>query len=90
MTFKWPWKRYPTKEGQEVHESARVEPYIAIGSKWVLKPEGDPFPYRYPPAEILDVKSGWVRYSMGPHHQSLFPDNRREILEFLRMYEPFK
>lgn len=67
---------------------AVARPEISIGSKWTLRSNGDPFPSKYPPAEILDVKDGWVRYSMGPPTMSLFPDNRREIDSFLQIYEP--
>ncbi len=51
-----------------------------IGEKWILgKMTDDPWERRYPPVVILDVRDGWVRYS-------LF-DSRCSIRQFMSMYD---
>jgi hypothetical protein len=62
-------------------------PVPAVGESWYFfaeKRDGDPFPHKLPPtyARILEVRDGWVRYSIG----NLFPDERLAIDEFTRMY----
>lgn len=59
-----------------------------IGECWYLKPtDGDPFPRVATPAvHILDIKQGWVRYSL-IGSTSLFNDNRLEMEMFLRCYQ---
>ena len=94
--FRW-WFNGKTVERHDMAEAAKSLPEISVGSLWVLKGDkGDPFPSKFRSmgklgaARILDVKDGWVRYSMGPPAFSLFPDNRQEVGEFLRMYEPWE
>lgn len=41
-----------------------------------------------PPYKILDVRDGWVLYSMSPESQSSIFRNRLKISQFARMYEP--
>ena len=59
------------------------EPAIAAGETWeFVDLPGDPWgnkPFR---VRILDVRDGWVRYSMG----RVFPDERRTIKSFVSMY----
>jgi hypothetical protein len=70
----------------------RVESQVRLpqkGEVWFFnryQEEGDPWPPRKRGSEvtILDVKAGWVRYSMMP----AFPDNRMEIKFFVRLYAP--
>lgn len=69
-------------------DSAPLEPVIAPGQKWALSPNHDRDPWGskdYPAVKILDVRSGWVRYDMGP--RSPFRDERMEIKHFVRMYK---
>lgn len=58
---------------------------IAKGQKWVLPSDKSPWPSKFKPVTILDVRDGWVRYAMG----SCFSDERKETKEFLSMYKPF-
>lgn len=53
------------------------------GELWVLTRAGDPFPPKYDPVKIREVRKGWVRYDIG----KLFPDQRRTISEFTAMYK---
>jgi hypothetical protein len=54
---------------------------------WELFDEGDPFPGKYKPVRIREVKEGWVRYAMG---SSVFSDERRTIESFTSMYRKVK
>ena len=72
--FAWLKKRF----------SGDKEPAIAAGETWeFVDLLGDPWggkkPFR---VQILDVRDGWVRYSMG----SIFHDERHPIKSFVRMY----
>jgi len=62
------------------------QPEITIGSLWVLKAKGDPFPSKYPPSQVLDVKDGWVRYYLSEY----FPDERCKVDLFLAVYKPMR
>ncbi len=73
------WQKSPDVEKDAVVCAAPVK-----GEKWLLDiGTSDPFPPKYPPVRILDVKDGWVRYWMG----SLFDDERKPIDQFMRMYK---
>ena len=65
-----------------------IEHRLAIipGDKWELAPkDGDPFPDKVcKPVTVLDVKSDWVRYSMG----GLFCDERMSAQMFRTIYRP--
>lgn len=56
------------------------------GEKWLFQGvHNDPWgPKDYRPVTILDVKAGWVRYSMGYP----FDDERKELGLFTSMYQP--
>lgn len=56
---------------------------ITAGEKWRLQENiGDPFPPIRPViARILEVKDGWVRYSLG-----IFNDQRMPITRFTSLY----
>ena len=55
----------------------------AAGETWRLYiDDGSPWPVRGVTASILDVKDGWVRYSMG----GWFNDERLKLSEFLHCY----
>ena len=66
-------------------KTVEEQPEIAVGSLWTLN-TGDPFPSKYEPSRVLDVKDGWVRYYLG----SVFPDERRTVESFLQIYKPYK
>lgn len=55
----------------------------AAGEQWALHIDGDPFPSRYGPVTILEVKEGWVRYSF----RSVFLDERKPLESFLNIYK---
>ena len=62
----------------------KKEPAIAAGETWefvdlLSDPWGGKEPFR---VQILDVRDGWVRYSMG----DIFPDERRPVGRFVGMY----
>jgi len=62
----------------------KKEPAIAAGETWefvdlLSDPWGGKEPFR---VQILDVRDGWVRYSMG----DIFPDERRPVGRFVSMY----
>lgn len=57
---------------------------MKIGDRFVLKDDDSPWPTDgESEAIILDIKNGWVRYSLSP----LFSDNRLKIDEFLYCYK---
>ena len=59
---------------------------LTIGAQWVLRSEdGDPWGRKYHPAEILDVKEGWVRYKIG---DIIFTDERMKQDMFVEIYRP--
>jgi hypothetical protein len=61
-------------------------PQPKVSEKWSLKQtDGDPWSRKkYDPVTIIDVKDGWVKYSMGG---SFFDDERMEIKTFVKIYE---
>ena len=66
---------------------ADLWPVPVVGESWYFfaeKRKGDPFPDKLPPtyARILEVRDGWVRYTIG----NIFPDERLAIGDFTRMY----
>jgi len=65
----------------------KVKRIPAVGEKWVFNNE-DKSPWettkKYNPVTILDVKAGWVRYSMGGY----FNDCRHKIEMFTYLYSP--
>lgn len=63
-----------------------TQPEPNIGEEWVLRGnDGDPFePKRSLPAKILDIKGGWVRYSIGASR--IFCDERMRVSMFVRLY----
>lgn len=60
-------------------------PIPAPGELWLLKGNDDPWPNRYGPVKILDVRPGWVRYSMG----SVFDDCRMRMDTFTAIYRRY-
>ena len=90
------WKQLKSealaKKEEIVYEGEIVETPIRPNSQWVIKisqSKGDPFPIpnnkRYAPVTVLEVRDGWVRYYIG----SMFPDERKDVDTFLKMYEPY-
>jgi hypothetical protein len=77
----WPFSKL--KQANKV-EAPEVP---APGEKWEMFDEGDPFPSKYPPVTILNVKDGWVRYSMG---KMFFNDERRTVKSFVLIYRKVK
>jgi hypothetical protein len=57
---------------------------IPVGSTWILNiRSNDPFPPKQNRSvTVLEVKEGWVRYSMG----SIFKDERMDSSTFLAIY----
>jgi hypothetical protein len=55
----------------------------AVGETWQLESLVDPWGDRGL-CKIIDVRDGWVRYSLG----RLSPDNRKTMGDFVRMYLP--
>ena len=55
--------------------------------KWIMNIDGDPFPSKYLPVQILDVKEGWVRYNMGTVFTT---DERRTVKSFINMYQLYE
>lgn len=68
----WPFNRRKPIPGDDFWylRDAKIDPW---GSK------------THNPVRILDVKEGWVRYSMG----ELFPDERMKMSAFLFCYKPW-
>lgn len=60
-----------------------LEP-IEAGQRWAIPMEG-PWGGFHSPVVVLDVKDGWVRYSIPPS----FPDNRRTEGDFRELYVPY-
>ena len=57
---------------------------IKIGSLWVfVKDWDDPFPSRYKPIKVVDVKQGWVLYDMSSSKNERLP-----IESFIDYYKP--
>jgi hypothetical protein len=55
------------------------------GERWYFRePKGDPWQRDAHAVEILDVKRGWVRYSIGRY----FADNRMKLTTFVYIYRP--
>lgn len=55
------------------------------GERWLLQPiDDDPFAAKQRnPVRIIEVREGWVRYWLS----SVFPDERKEVGEFVGMYD---
>lgn len=73
------------RRAQVVTTTVSVTTEIVRGQTYLLRGnDGDPFPRKdRTPVKILDVRSGWVRYSMG----TMFTDERMEQRMFLRIYD---
>lgn len=56
------------------------------GETWLGKSGDSPWPSKSNLiAEVLDVKEGWVRYSLGG---GLLSDERMRVPQFIRIYSP--
>ena len=58
----------------------------AFGQLWTFNntDPDDPFPpVRFPPVKVMEIKNGWVRYTMSFDRDT---DNRMPIERFQRLY----
>lgn len=54
------------------------------GQRWEFYADTeDPFPSKYPPVKILEVKDGWVRYYMN----DILRNERMRASQFVTMYK---
>jgi hypothetical protein len=72
----------PAEEQEMNDQSALIAP--AIDSLW-QDFDGSPWPARYPPVRVLDVRDGWVRFAATNIKDS---DLRLSIATFVGAYRP--
>ena len=84
--FSWLFGVKPEEARRILPHLITVEPVVGQDD-WVFAKSADPFPLKNPThaITILDVNSGWVRYSF--NGSSLWTDERMEMSSFLYCYK---